>query len=391
MFTAVKSMAPVAYADPWPETFADRITQLGRGHFRIAYFYEKPDTSTFRYRVWNMIESLSSRANDVSAAWFCRADIPLMDRFIERADVLVICRSRYDHDIARLLARARARGLRLVFDVDDLVFDTRHAHVIMDTLDQDTISAASWDHWFAYLGRHGAVLRLCDAAIVTNDYLAARAQEFAPGIPTHVVPNFLNRAQITLSEKIFLRKQATGFAGDGRIHLGYFSGTPTHNHDFKVIGGALAALLDSDPRLAVIVVGFLKLPGPMLRHSDRITFLPLQDFLNLQIRIGGTELNLVPLQNNIFTNCKSDLKYFEAAITGTVSVATPTFAFSQSIRDGENGFLARAQDWSAALQRALASPDRYAQIATDAYDDARRNHTPEANIDRILSAVRPAA
>jgi glycosyltransferase involved in cell wall biosynthesis len=387
MIAAVAAMARLTYSEPWTASFDGRLQALARGHRHIAYFYEKPDSSTFRYRVWNMIEALHTYAHDVSAAWFCLADIPLMDHFLERADILVICRTRYDRDVARLLARARARGLRILFDVDDLVFDTRHSHVIMDTLDQDMISAASWDHWFAYIGRLGATLRMCDAVIVTNEYLAARAREFAPGIPTHVIPNFLNRAQVEVSEQVFLRKQSSGFAGDGSIHLGYFSGTPTHNHDFRVLAGTLATLLDSDPRLAVTVVGFLELAGPMLRHSDRVTMLPLQDFMNLQMLIGAAELNLIPLQDNSFTNCKSDLKYFEAAIVGTVSVATPTFAFRQSIRDGENGFLARAQEWGAVLQGALASPGRYAEIAAAAHQDAQDNHTAKANIHRILSAL----
>jgi glycosyltransferase involved in cell wall biosynthesis len=115
--------------------------------------------------------------------------------------------------------------------------------------------------------------------------------------------------------------------------------------------------------------------------------LPLQDFMNLQMLIGAAELNLIPLQDNSFTNCKSDLKYFEAAIVGTVSVATPTFAFRQSIRNGENGFLARAQEWASVLQGALASPDSYADMAAAAHQDARDNHTAKANIPRILAAL----
>jgi glycosyltransferase involved in cell wall biosynthesis len=387
MIAALKAIPRQAYSEPWADSFDDRLQALTRGHLRIAYFYEKPDSSTFRYRVWNMIEALRFHAPDVASAWFCLADIPLMNQFIERADILIICRARYDADVARLLACARARGLRILFDIDDLVFDIRHTHLIMDTLNEDMISSASWDHWFAYIGRLGTTLRLCDAVIVTNEYLATRVDEFVPGTPTHVIPNFLNRAQVVLSENVFRFKQDTGFAGDGAIHLGYFSGTPTHNHDFRVLAGTLAALLDSDSRLTVTVVGFLQLAGPMLRHSDRVTVLPLQDFMNLQIHIGAADLNLIPLQDNCFTNCKSDLKYFEAAIVGTVSVATPTFAFRQSIRDGENGYLARAQEWAAVLQCALASPDRYAEIAAAAHQDALDNHTAKAHVDSILSAL----
>ena len=61
-------------------------------------------------------------------------------------------------------------------------------------------------------------------------------------------------------------------------------------------------------------MGFLDVGSALRGFGDRIDILPLADFLTLQTLIGSTGLNIVPLQTNIFTNCKSELKYFEAAI-----------------------------------------------------------------------------
>ena len=41
------------YVDPWLSSLDDRLRQLAAQPRRIAYFYEYPDTSTFRYRVFN--------------------------------------------------------------------------------------------------------------------------------------------------------------------------------------------------------------------------------------------------------------------------------------------------------------------------------------------------
>jgi len=35
------------------------------------------------------------------------------------------------------------------------------------------------------------------------------------------------------------------------------------------------------------------------------------------------EIVIAPLQENVFTNCKSELKYFEAAIVGTIPSYSP--------------------------------------------------------------------
>src|SRR4029078_12926471 len=106
------------------------------------------------------------------------------------------------------------------------------------------------------------------------------------------------------------------------------------------------------------------------RYGDRVEFYPVQDPINLQRLSAETEINIAHMQNNLFTNCKSELKYFEAAVAGTLTVATPTYTFSRAIVDGENGFLANAFEWNDKLQNArdtVDNPSRYAAMAQRAF------------------------
>jgi len=123
---------------------------------RIAYFYEYPDTSTFRYRVFNPGLTLAANPDlGVSGAWFDHRDLNTDDSFIDVAHALVICRARYNARVAYMVARARARGIPIVFDCDDLVFDAGRAHLLVDSLSVDSSSEAIWDYWFGYTGRIG--------------------------------------------------------------------------------------------------------------------------------------------------------------------------------------------------------------------------------------------
>ncbi len=358
---------------------------LAHGAFRVAYFYERPDTSTFRYRVHNMVEALREAGIGVAASWFTLADLALMDDVLSRVDVLVLCRTRYSGAIAHLISRARAHGVRILFDVDDLVFDDRYAHLVLDTLDQQH-SEDAWNHWFAYFARLGAVLRLCDGAIVTNTFLGERVRDFC-GLDAAVVPNFLNAAQVGLSRRILRAKMASRFGRDGRIHLGYFSGTPTHNRDFAIAAPAIADLLADDPRIKLRIVGFLDPSGPLAAFRERVEVFPLQDFLTLQRLIGEVELNLIPLQDNTFTNCKSELKFFEAAAVGTLSIASPSFTLRAAIRDGTNGFLATAQSWPVTLRRALDRLPDYAGMAIAAAEEVLNHYAPANQVNAIAAAL----
>ncbi len=390
MFTAV-SREPIAYAHPWDVPFEERIAALTAKSRRIAYFYGRPDTSTFRYRVFNMVEALEAAPDlDISASWFTWDDLWTAESFLDRADVLVLCRVSYEANVHRLITRARARGLPILFDIDDLIFDTDYTHLIVETLDQEMHEDKTWLHWFGLIGRVGATLRQCDGAIVTNQILAEKVRQFAPWIDARVVPNFLNRRQQRISCDIYNAKSNSGFARDGQVCAGYFSGTPTHNRDFAIVAQTLARLLGEYPQLTLRVVGFLEPKGALLKHKSRIEVFPLQDFLNLQRLIGQVEINIAPLQMNEFTNCKSELKYFEAAIAGTLTIATPTFTFERAIRDGETALLAPAQGWEAKIREAIGIVEntaRYREMAEAAYRHVEDTYSWHRFGDAIEAAV----
>ena len=105
-----------------------------------------------------------------------------------RCDTLVICRTRYTARLDNLVTRARASGCRVLFDVDDLIFDNRYVNLVLETLDRQSTEAIL-DEWFAAMSRLGAMLRLCDGAITTNHFLAKCIEDFAQ-LPTWVVAQF---------------------------------------------------------------------------------------------------------------------------------------------------------------------------------------------------------
>ena len=379
------------YVDPWLTSFDDRFRQMVAQTRRIAYFYERPDTSTFRYRVFNPGQTLAANPDGgVSGAWFDHRDLIADDSFIDAADALVICRARYNAGIARMVARARARGVPVLFDCDDLVFDVERLHMLMDSLNLNQSSEVVWDDWFAKVSRVGVTMRLCDTFITTNQYLAGRGTEYEPRLRTAIVPNYLNRVQQELSQCYHRTKQESGWARDGRIHVGYFSGSPTHARDFAIVAPALCRLLGRDPRVVLRVVGFLDPDQELMRFRDRIEFYPLQDFLNLQRLIAEVEINVAPLQYNTFTNCKSELKYFEAAICGTLTLATPIFSFQNSITHGKTGFLVPSHAWDLALEEALTlveDKSRYETIATAASNQVQAAFGWDRHVDTIARAV----
>jgi glycosyltransferase involved in cell wall biosynthesis len=382
---SLASVPAVPYKDPWALDLAARLRRLARGRRRVAYYYEEPNNSTFRYRAYNMVQALEGEG-DVSGSWFFHADFDRMEEVADLADVLVICRSRYDSRINRLAAAMHRRGKRVLFDVDDFVFDTDYTHLLVKTLDLDVHDPQVWEDWFAYCSRMGAAFKLCDGGITTNEFLARKMRDFHD-VPVAVVPNFMNREQLELSARVRDAKRSQRPGQDGFIHLGYFSGSPSHNRDFALISPALEELLAGDPRLALAVVGYIEAGPGLERFGSRVKRFPFHDYVNLQRLIGSVEFNLMPLQFNAFTNSKSELKYFEAAAVGTLSIASPSQVYSRAIRHGETGWIAQAHRWEAVVREAVAGIDGYGEIAARATEDALQRFTWLTQRGAILAAL----
>jgi glycosyltransferase involved in cell wall biosynthesis len=385
MFTSEVPFGPYVY--PWIIPFDQRLRMLIKGTVRVAYFYHTADNSTFRYRVYNMVEAINAADGPVSAAWFTYDDTPRLDFVLENCDWLVVCRVPYTLVVRDLITSAKKRGIRVVFDCDDLVFDPARAPLIMDALGQDTSPGGPWESWFGYMGRLHATMIMCDQGSTSTKPLA-RELEQSMSAPVEVIPNGLNADQLKISNQIYQKKIRAKFARSGALEIGYFSGSPSHGRDFGLIAPILAAIMEEEPAVAIRLVGYIDLHAALEPYRSRVEFHAFRDYVNLQSLIGSTEINVAPLAFSRFTNCKSDLKFFEAAAVGTLTVASDTDVFSASMQHGVTGLVAREHEWHKLLTQAVAivrDTDRYADMAAKARDYTLATYAPEVQAQRLLA------
>lgn len=105
--------------------------------------------------------------------------------------------------------------------------------------------------------------------------------------------------------------------------------------------------------------------------TTRKTFhnvLPYRKYLDL---MGRCDVALMPLEGLPEELGKSDVKWVEAASRSTVAVASPP-VYAATIRDGDNGFLAREDaDWPRLLIRLGGDPDLRSRVAATAWAEVR--------------------
>jgi O-antigen biosynthesis protein len=389
-------MRPVTTQPGQPPLY-ERLATLAKGKARVAYFAENVHSSTFRYRAANMAAVLNTDvaigANNkqtTSAACFFSSDLAYSTEIVDCADLLVISRARYDLDIAQLIHQFKTQDKKVWFDIDDWVFDIQQIDLIISTQGQEPTDEVL-NYWYAVISRMMRTMCLCDGVITTNSYLANKISKFID-IPVKTIPNFANVQQLEVSQPIYERKLTQKSNANETIKLGYFSGSASHNRDLALILPALERLMLRDPRVELVLVGPVELEeGLKMRFNDRIKRHDFVDYLKLQELIGSVDFNLVPLQVNDFTHCKSELKFVDAAIVGTLTIASPAFSYAEVIRHSENGYLAEDDQWETVLLQAIAVRDtdveQHRRMTAAAYKDVQQRFTWQTQRATILEAL----
>ena len=327
--------------EPWQIPFGERkaraIQSLRSGKRLAIMIYHHADTSTFRYRCYNVMQALDN-SSTWDSIYFFVDEITLLDDLIPQASICVLVRLKWEHTIGELIHRAKRHEIPVLYDIDDLVCDIRYLTMVTNTLNVHFGSEVDYDFWFSYISRMEYTASNIDGFITTNKFLGNKLEERF-GKPYQIIVNSLNQEQIKASE--ICRTIKSRLTTSRPFTIGYFSGTPSHINDFRTVSAEIACFLQDFPDSVLQVVGFMEFPKSMeeLIRKKRIQYVSLVDFVELQKLIAQVDVNIVPLVQNIFTNCKSELKFFEAAIVETPTIAVPTFTYRSAIVDGKNGFL----------------------------------------------------
>ncbi|MHC5542570.1 glycosyltransferase family protein, partial [Singulisphaera rosea] len=349
--------------------------------FRVMFLIRPGvwDAACMRYRGYNVVEAL--RLSGIEVAYI--DDRHLAERFAEvlSYDLIILVRRPMTPEMSELLDAAAELSVPVVFDLDDYLFDEEIVpYVAMLQLAPPEKARAVVAEWRDMLMR-------CDFYTGSTAYLTERAT--AIGRDAFLIRNGLNEAQLELS-RIALEQVRRKPPRSG-LRLGYFSGTRTHQDDFRQIATVLVSLLEEFPNLELVVTGDFDLTEfpEFAPFEDRLEERPFVDWRRLPAEIARVDINLIPLEVNTFTEGKSNLKYYEAALLHVPSVATPSSAFASSIEHGVTGYLAQTDDeWYGCLRALIVDPKLLRDMGERAYRDALREYAPRVVAGEAISAYR---
>jgi glycosyltransferase involved in cell wall biosynthesis len=334
---------------------------------RAVFYSGQPNSVGHVYRVENTVAALN--ACGWEAEWVPLSDSAAHDK-VDAADVVVVFRAGLDGNFSEVRRRCTGRGIPLVYDTDDLIFDPDLATIGHIAL-FDSLGEADRLVWMQRIESYREALAVADHATVSTDPLASAAGRICPSV--FVLPNVLSPAMQEWAAEAASRAERLKAAGE--VRLIFASGTPTHQRDFQVAAEAVARVLAKNPCATLTILGALDLDGFLalipLRHRIEIrSRVPLPQLFG---ELARADINLCPLEHdNLFCEAKSAVRCLAGSAVGLPSVVSPTAPLLAAVDHGRAGLVARdLAGWESALDRLIADSRLRQETGRQAMEFAR--------------------
>ncbi|MGH9381143.1 MAG: glycosyltransferase [Thermoanaerobaculia bacterium] len=292
-------------------------------------------------------------------------------------DVLLIQRDavRSPERAEELVERCRARGVRIVYEIDDDLFHLPPGHPAVPRFSADALEAMA------------LIANRAHAVVVSTPPLKDRLAKLNHNV--FVVPN-------ALDERLWLpttRGRAVHGPRD-RVSILYV-GTHTHGADLALLAGPIERLKARyGGRVDFVCIGGVAgEPPPGMRRENLPTWVrTYPEFARWMAHAPRYDIAVAPLADNEFNRAKSPIKHFDYAICGYAQVLSDAPAYRDVVRHGETGLLApnTPEDWLAALRELIDDADRRRELGSNAFEDTLAHHTLAAQAEsrrRLWSSI----
>ena len=314
---------------------------VGSDKKNIIFIKDHFDNTTFRYRAYNIIQSMKNNSK-YNFSCFRVDETHILYDILDKIDLVILQRATWTFELDSFVHVLKDNNIKIIFDVDDLIYHSKYAPKYLNSIGDYMDSEI--DKFFAYTRRYEMIAEKCDGYIVTTKDLCKNIKDDF-NKPVWVFHNYLNLEQEKVSKDVIELKKKS--FSDEKFIIGYFSGSFSHKRDLEIVESAIVRLMEEYDDIYLKIVGYMNLPPKLkkLKNQKRIFFSNYVSYEELEYEIGKVDLNIIPLQKHEFNECKSELKYFEASIVNTISCATDNNVYGNVINDGIDGFLADEISW----------------------------------------------
>ena len=325
------------------------------------------------YRIEQKVLQFNSA--DISVRVFSHSEVEEFIDSLVGARAAIFYRVAATPEIMRAILHANSMGLDTYYEIDDLIFDAScYPDPYASFEGQITLREYAGLQFGVQLFKYA--MAMCKGSIASTPALSERMQEITKTRSSIVIRNGLderNDTAITIGEHPIRHDHR-------RVRIFYGSGTKAHNADFnRLVAPALLDLMKRFPQVNLVIVGHLKPMAELNALIGRIfTFPFIPDVTTYWSMLASCDINLAVLETGAVADCKSEIKWLEAAVLQVPSIVSATRTYREILEDGRDGFLAASpSQWHQVLESLIVDGSLRASVGAKAREKALREYSVE--------------
>lgn len=279
----------------------------------------------------------------------------------QRHDIVIFHRPKASLRLRLMLRSLRRKGAIVIADFDDLVFDESYTTTSPGFLN-NLVSARTTQRLYQ---SHQEALSWFDSISVSTEPLADHVMRLFPSKNTQVIHNCVHRS--------WQRGHRFSNSHSKEKVITYFPGTRSHDRDFAMMQEPLSMFLRDHPEIQLQVTGKLAFKidaGPgQIRHEEKVPFAEYKK------RVQSGWVNIAPLEDTSFNQCKSALKIMEAGYFEIPTICSPNTDNQRFV--GAGALVANTPEAWLTYLKDMLDESKYQQTSTRLHDRS----SEIANID----------
>lgn len=291
---------------------------------------------------------------------------------MKRNDILFLNYTTDPWGFAPMGAVARHYHRLMVLDMDDNLWNVQ----------QDNPVYKSYQKGSDGIRDFTAIVNEVDYVTTTNQYLkhVIEHNTYKTGDKIGVMPNYVDL------DNIYTHRSP--FKNTDQIQL-LHHGSTTHFVDLaeKQFGEGIDRIMKDYPNVTLKTVGAF-LPQYKQKWGQRyVNAFGHQDYYKWAKEVAPTymdesDIMVVPLADNVYTRCKSNIKYNESSAFGKPGVYQRIRQYEETITEGENGYLAEtADEWYNAIKKLIDDTEHRRVVGENAINTTKKEWQMKDHLD----------
>jgi glycosyltransferase involved in cell wall biosynthesis len=293
--------------------------------------------------------------------------------------------------LARLIFatnKSRELGITTFYEVDDLIFTTDFP----DSFDSYSGLINMEEYTGLKLGipLYRNAIAACDYGITSTNPLAAELSKIIPSGKVFVHRNAFGRIHELLASRTPKSHH------NDRVVIFYGSGTKAHKEDFQqLVEPALVEIVRRHgERVTIVLAGYIVLTDRLESIRENLEIVEINwNIEEYWALLQSVDINIAVLKQSLVSDCKSELKWMEAAMLGIPSIVSGTSTYCEVIEPGVTGLICdTVEEWTSALDLLVQDSGLRQRIGHAAWRRVHQTYNIEAaaqNLVKILQECAP--